>query len=243
MTYIEEDIKYVSNVAKKLGLNNKTFLVTGATGMIGKSFIGALRKITSDKKIYVFGFDLDDVTNAYGTLNVNLCSFHNIEKLKENIDFIIHLASPTSPKTLNEKPVETISFIYESTKQILELGRRCGSKILFISSMEVYGEVLDGNVRQEADLGYVDLKKTRSSYPEAKRLCELLCFSYSQEYQLNVCCARLSQTFGAGTNLNDPRIFGYLARCVLNNDDIKKEVLGVFASEIYRSFRANEEVS
>ena len=51
-------------------------------------------------------------------------------------------------------------------------------------------------------------------------MCELLCYSFSQEYKLDVKCVRLAQTFGAGTIKSDPRIFGYLVRCAINNENI-----------------------
>ena len=86
--------------------------------------------------------------------------------------------------------------------------------------MEVYGEIFDDVKKSESELGYISLESTRSSYPEAKRLCELLIKSYATEY--GVCCytARLAQTFGAGSSINDPRVFGYFARCAINNENI-----------------------
>ena len=226
MKKIEEDILYVSQKAKELGLFNKSFLVTGATGMIGRLLVKILKKITENSKIYVLGLNFKEVESVYGDSGLILSSFEKLGEIKQDIDFVIHLASPTNPQYLKNNPVETINFIYKSTRRLLAFSRAHNSKMLYVSSMETYGEIYDENPKSEAELGYVNLNNTRSSYPEAKRLSELLCYSYSKEYQSNVCVARLAQTFGAGTSINDPRVFGYFGRCVVNNEDIVLKTKG-----------------
>lgn len=226
MKRIEEDIIYITNQAKLLGLMNKSFLITGATGMIGKIFVCSLMKITPEERITVLGYDFQDVEKVYGDTRINLSSFDQLDKLDVDVDYVIHLASPTNPLFLKEKPVETISFIYESTKHILDFSMKHHSKVLYISSMEAYGEVFDESIKTENELGYIPLTNTRSSYPETKRLCELLCHSYNKEFGLNVCSARLAQTFGAGTPSTDPRIFGYLGRCVVKKENIVLKTTG-----------------
>lgn len=220
MKKIDEDIIYISEEANKLGFSGKTFLISGATGMIGRMLVNALKKVTKEENIYVMGLDLKEAQTVYINTQCVPTSFTYLSTIKNNIDFIIHLASPTNSKFMTEKPVETISFIYESTKQILDFAISHKSKVLYISSMEAFGEVLDDKKRKEEELGFVPLTNPRSSYPEAKRLCELLCYSYSVEYNLPVYIARLAQTFGAGTVKTDTRIFGYLARCAINKEDI-----------------------
>ena len=65
--------------------------------------------------------------------------------------------------------------------------------------MEYYGQVTDDYTNVTEDkLGYVDLSKPRSCYPESKRVCETLCNAYVVQYNLNVCSARLAQTFWSG---------------------------------------------
>ena len=226
MKKIEEDILYISEEAKKLGFENKSFLVSGATGMIGRMFINALKQVTKEEKIFVMGLDEQEARDVYKDTKCVPVAFNTLNTIKGDVDYIIHLASPTNSKFMTEKPVETISFIYESTKQLLDFAREHHSKMLYVSSMEVFGEVQDEEKRSEADLGNVSLTNTRSSYPETKRLCELLCYSYAKEFDLPVYIARLAQTFGAGTISTDTRIFGYMARCVLNNENIVLQTKG-----------------
>lgn len=220
MNVIEEDINRVARQAIELGFGNKSFLVTGATGMIGRMLVNVLRQVAKEQYIYVLGKDLAEAKEIYGNTSLRLSSFDSLDEIDGDIDFIIHLASPTNSIFMVDHAVETIDFIYSSTKKVLDFALKHHSKVLYISSMEVFGEVNDYEPKQEDDLGYVALNNCRSSYPEAKRLSELLCYSYSKEHGLDVYSARLAQTFGAGTSMNDPRVFGYMARCVVNKENI-----------------------
>lgn len=218
--YLIEDRKYLSELAIKLGFANKCFLISGATGMIGKILVDVLLKVTTPSKIIAMGKNIDECKKAFDGKNIEYSSFETLNDIDQKVDYIIHLASPTNSYFLASKPIEVIDFIYTSTKKLLDFANIENSKFLFISSMEVFGEIYDEEKKNENDLGFISLESTRSSYPEAKRLCELLVKSYSSELKLNCYSARLAQTFGAGTSTEDPRVFGYFARCVLKNEDI-----------------------
>lgn len=218
--YINEDKKRLSDLAKELGFSNKSFLVSGATGMIGKIFVDVLLEITNPSNIIVMGKDIDECNRLFGNKGVEFSSFDTLNCINKHVDYVVHLASPTNSKYLSERPVEVIDFMYSSTRAILDFGNRVDSSVLFISSMEAYGEIHDEKTKKESELGYISLESTRSSYPESKRICELLIKSYSNEYGLKCYTARLAQTFGAGTPVDDSRIFGYFARCALNKQDI-----------------------
>ena len=224
--FVDEDRHEIVKTALALGFKGKSFLVTGATGMIGRELIEALREITDESKIILLGRDIDRLKEVFGKSNMVYLTFNMLGHSEFNVDYIIHLASPTSSKYLSEYPVETIDFVYSSTKKMLDWGLNHHARVLYASSMEAYGQVYDEKKKQENDLGFLSLESTRSSYPAAKRMCELLCFCYFKEYGANVNCVRLSQTFGAGTSIEDSRIFGYFCRCVRDNKDIVLKTKG-----------------
>ena len=92
---------------------------------------------------------------------------------------------------------------------------------MYLSSLEVYGTpAADAGKIKEAYSGYIDPLQVRSSYSEGKRMVECLCASYASEYQVPVKIARLSQTFGAGVEYDDGRVFAEFARCALEKKDI-----------------------
>ena len=92
--------------------------------------------------------------------------------------------------------------------------------MVYLSSMEVYGEIQSGIKLQETDVGFIDPLNPRSSYPMAKRMAETLCSSYVVQYDLPVFIARLAQTFGPGISRADQRVFSYMTQCALEGKDI-----------------------
>jgi nucleoside-diphosphate-sugar epimerase len=127
---------------------------------------------------------------------------------------------------MTAKPVDVISTEFDGTRNMLELAKEKGCiSFLYLSSMEVYGQTKLHEVN-ESDLGSLDLSNPRSSYPEGKRLCEMLCVAYAYQYNLNVKIARLSQTFGAGTKKDDTRVFAQFARSTIAGMNIELHTEG-----------------
>ncbi len=73
---------------------------------------------------------------------------------------------------------------------------------------------------READYGYIDPLRVRSSYSEGKRMAECLCAAYAQEYGVPVKTARLAQTFGAGIPKTENRVFAQFARSIIAGEDL-----------------------
>lgn len=72
----------------------------------------------------------------------------------------------------------------------------------------------------------MDLTNVRSSYLEGKRMSELLCNSYADQYGLRVVTARLTQVFGAGVLPSENRVFAQFARSVMQGEDIVLHTTG-----------------
>ncbi|WP_153047011.1 NAD-dependent epimerase/dehydratase family protein, partial [Streptococcus suis] len=91
------------------------------------------------------------------------------------IDFIIHGASVTASRDFVEKPVDTIFTALNGTKNILELAKvKKVKKVVYLSSLEVYGINELKESISEDDYGYIDFTQVRSSYSEGKRMAECL---------------------------------------------------------------------
>lgn len=131
------------------------------------------------------------------------------------------MASPTASLYFIEHPVETIKTAVNGTMNMLELAVDKSVKgFVYLSSMEIYGAPKTEDVLTENDLGYMNPLNVRNCYPESKRLCEALCASYAQEYNLPVMSVRLAQTFGLGVDKDDKRVFAEFARCAMKGEDI-----------------------
>lgn len=235
---LQEDLAFVTDKIFKTGaFNHSTVLVTGATGLIGslivKSMLYANQMLDCHITILASVRNLEkakDIFCDFSDENLKFITDSLLTpiQLDEEVDFIVHTASITASKEMVENPSGVLLTAFESTKNLLEYVKDNPTcKMVYISSMEYYGQVADGytNVSEEK-LGYIDLSKPRSCYPESKRVCEALCNAYVAQYGLNVCSARLAQTFGAGVSFSDNRVFAQFAKSAVNNSDIILHTMG-----------------
>ena len=219
-------------------LDGTTVLITGGTGLIGYSVASALayRALTRGERIRLllpvrseekarerFAAQLEDGCE----IRFLPGSVEDLPDPDESVDYIIHGASPTASRRITEYPVETARTILTGTENMLSLAhRKAVSGMVFLSSMEVYGEITERRILKENDLGAVSLFSPRSVYPEGKRMAENLCCAYHSEYSVPVTAARLCQTFGPGVSGEDGRVFAYMARCALAGEDIRLSTPG-----------------
>lgn len=240
MTQIEKDIEEI--IQKKFyfkDFKNSTFLITGATGLIGSLIIKALLSFSrkNDFNIKIFAncrsekkFESTFLNYKSNSLTPIYSDILTLDISNLNIDYIIHGASITDSKMFVEKPVETISTTILGTVNLLKqlVGKKI-SGFIYLSSLEVYGSYRnsDNIVRvSESDSGYIDTLSVRSSYSESKRMVETICCSYAAEYLLPIKIARLCQTFGAGVEYSDNRVFAQFAKSVIENVDIHLKTKG-----------------
>lgn len=228
---LEEDIMEIAKFIKKVGIQNQKILITGATGLLGslmaKGFLEANNKFDLQNKVYVLVRNEDKAYKVFDKyLNNNLVILKGDirEKitLSEDIDFVYHAAAVTTSSVMVSNPVDVIDISINGSKNIFDFALTHNAKsVVYLSSMEVCGQIRAEDKLDESKLGYVDLYSARSCYPESKRMVENLAYCYSQQFGLNIKVARLTQTFGAGVDYKDPKIFNSIARSVIENKDIE----------------------
>jgi len=211
---------------------DSTLLVTGATGLIGSLMVrGALEWSRShDQGINVVALarSAQKAARVFADyegdtrLRIVVGDVSQPIKVDGPVDWISHGASITSSAAFAKNPVEVALTEIDGTRNVLELARRKNVKgVVYLSSLEVYGDIAQDHGQVfEGDSGHLDGLRPRNSYPSAKRLCETLCAAYASEYGVPAKIARLAQTFGAGVDPNDGRVFAYFARQVIAGEDI-----------------------
>lgn len=214
-------------------LENKTIFITGGTGLIGSLIINT---ILYANKIYNLNCKIialvreqekankmfedqikqnDKLQLIYGDVR------DKITNIQDDIDYIIHAASQTSSKAFVDHPVDIIDISLKGTQNTLELAREKKVKnYIYLSTMEVYGRPNTDEKIDEKHGNNLLTIEPRNCYPISKIMCENLCTCYSKQYGFNSNIIRLTQTFGAGVNYNDGRVFAEFARCVIENKDI-----------------------
>jgi nucleoside-diphosphate-sugar epimerase len=235
--YVAE-IKELARLTNRSFLLNKTIVLSGATGMILSYFIDTL---LIDKTLNV---SIIALVRNQATAQTRFSKFKNDSRLTmvewnvnqpiaipSSVDFVIHGASTTDPKSYQSNPVETMTLNFIGTYLMLELAKAKNAKFLLLSSTEVYGQLSNDKPITEDELGYIHLQDPRSSYNEGKRAAETLGAAYGHQHQVHVINARLSRVYGPTLKLSDTKAFSQFLFAALNKQPIvlKSEGLQQFS--------------
>lgn len=204
------------------GFNGKTILITGGLGLIGSSITDLLVEynIKANAKIKIYIADINEAgfSVRYGGFSfVEYIPYDAVKPVQFDfaVDFIIHCAGLASPELYVLKPVETMLSNFNGVLNLLEYARKNNvERMLYISSSEVYGVKDEMAAFEENKFGVVNINTIRSSYSEAKRASEVLCKSFSAEYNVSTVIVRPGHIYGPTASPRDKRIsseFSYLA--------------------------------
>lgn len=201
----QEDLMRILEIPEIERIKGKSFLITGATGLIGVCLIDALMCYNhqgANIQIYAVGRSWEKAKLRLGEYEKDN-NFYFVEQdvrqsLPEDIqvDVIIPLASNTHPLAYSQYPIETIEINIKGAEHALNKALACGATVLYPSSVEIYGNARGEDVFTEDYTGKLNLVNARACYPESKRLSEALCLSYMAERGVDVKIARLSRVFG-----------------------------------------------
>ncbi len=229
---------YIDDVAQAASLNiewekftGKSFLISGASGLIGSFLIDVLMLRNANHnqhiKIHALGRKLESAKrfSSYAGNNdfiFTACDINSPVDFDGKYDFVIHLASNTHPLAYSSDPVGTITANIIGLNNLLDFSRKNKSeRFVFASSVEVYG-VNRGDTEyfSEDYCGDIDISKARSGYCEAKRCGETLCQSYIQQYGLDVVIPRFARTYGPTMKTDDSKAIAQFIRRGLAREDI-----------------------
>jgi dTDP-glucose 4,6-dehydratase len=132
---------------------------------------------------------------------------HDVTKpieIEGPLDYILHFASPASPKDYGKHPIHTLKVGGLGTYHALGLAKAKGAVLLVASSSEVYGDP-EVNPQPESYWGHVNPVGPRSVYDEAKRYAEAITMAYHHEHHVKVRIARIFNTYGPRMRLEDGR--------------------------------------
>lgn len=228
MTNILENKIYIYDIKRIIEKNdlhcfdNSSILVTGGLGLICSSVVDILIEynISSNANLIIYIADINQTcfSERYGSVScVKYVEYDATKPIDFNfkVDYIIHGAGVASPELFVAKPVETMLSNFNGALNLLEYAKDNNVKrMLYISSSEVYGSKSTEEAFEESQFGIVDINSIRSSYSEAKRASEVLCKSYSSEYDVDTVIVRPGHIYGPTASPKDKRIssdFSYRA--------------------------------
>lgn len=207
---IFEDAKKASKSLDFSKLQNKSVLVTGASGLIGLHIVALLEELKLDHNIKVVSWvnsELDPkIEPIFGTSKVivgDLTDLQNIESVAEKFDYIIHAAGYAQPQRFTGNKINTIKLNTEATTNLFSLLNEQGT-FVFCSTSELYSG-LSMNSIEEVDIGTTAPDHPRACYIEGKRCGEAICHAF-KEKGYNIKIARISLAYGPGTRAKDTRV-------------------------------------
>jgi UDP-glucuronate decarboxylase len=135
------------------------------------------------------------------------------------VDAILNLACPASPKQYQSNPVQTMKTNVMGAINLLGLAKRADAIILQASTSEVYGDPVM-SPQKEDYWGNVNPVGIRSCYDEGKRAAETLFSDYNRQYKVKTKIARIFNTYGPKMALDDGRVVSNFIIQALQNKPI-----------------------
>jgi dTDP-glucose 4,6-dehydratase len=203
-------------------------LVTGAAGFVGSNLVDSLLSDGHE----VFGIDNfctgSPANIAHLTDNKKftfieqdiIAGLGDCESLK--FDQIFHMASPASPPRYMELAIETMHVNTTATELLLQHATKHGSRLLFASTSEIYGDPHE-HPQRESYWGNVNPIGPRSVYDEAKRFGETLLSHFHRSEGTDTVIVRIFNTYGPRLDPDDGRVVSSFVR-----DGIKGNPFQVF---------------
>jgi UDP-glucuronate decarboxylase len=184
-------------------------LVTGANGFLGAWLMPVLRRVAKS----VVGYDVRG--NGSDIIECDVT-----KPLDAECDLIIHAAGIASPVHYRARPLDTIDVAVDGTRNMLELAKKNGARLLFTSSSEIYG---DPQVvpTPEDYWGHVSCRGFRACYDESKRMGETLVAVYADQFALDTVTVRIFNFYGAGLSLEDYRVMSKFAGAMLEGKPLQ----------------------
>ncbi|MGO9012521.1 MAG: UDP-glucuronic acid decarboxylase family protein [Bryobacteraceae bacterium] len=184
-------------------------VVAGAAGFIGSHFCDRLLA----EGHTVAGLD-NFLTGAAGNLAhlANEARFSLIRQditepisIAGEVDAVVNMASPASPKDYLDHPIETLLVGSAGTRRMLGLAREKRARFLLTSTSECYGDP-EVHPQVESYWGHVNPVGPRSCYDESKRFAEALTMAYHRKHGVATNIARIFNTYGPRMKLDDGRV-------------------------------------
>lgn len=195
-------------------------LLVGGLGFIGKRFI---RKFSGIHEIITYAqYDNISKTREISNMKNVLHEEGKVEDkkiidviVKHKPDVVIHLAALTGLKKCHDNPEEAFRINVYGTYNVINGCSKAHSKLIFISSREVYGNTINDKSKED------DPMLPNNTYGITKMLGEVLIKQESQRNNLDYTILRLTNVYG-------PEGDQYGAQVIIRNaiESQKIQILG-----------------
>ena len=201
----------------------KTALITGGSGFLGSHLCDKFLKegykvICMDNLITGAMTNISHLEKDPSFRFVN----HDVSKyidIKEDIDIVLHFASPASPVDYLNYPIQTLKVGSLGTHNALGVAKDKKAKFLLASTSEIYGDPKI-HPQPETYYGHVNCIGPRGVYDEAKRFAEAITMAYHKTHGLDTRIVRIFNTYGPRMRKQDGRAIPNFVNQALKNEPI-----------------------
>ena len=184
-------------------------VVTGGAGFLGSHLCDALLA-RGDEVVALDNLVTGRVANIEHLFETPEFTFveHDVSAyvwVPDEVDAIMHFASPASPKDYLEMPIQTLKVGSLGTHNCLGLAKAKGAKFFLASTSEVYGDP-EVHPQTEDYWGNVNPVGPRGVYDEAKRFAEAMTMAYHRYHDIDVRIVRIFNTYGPRMRPADGRV-------------------------------------
>jgi len=194
-------------------LRNQEILMTGGTGFMGKWIAEMIAYLNETQQLniqlHLLGRDVERFKNevphlaSMSYIHVFEQDVRNLHDLSNKINYIIHAAGTPDNREHVSQPIRTVETFYRGTQCVLDAATRVPDlkKIVHISSHQVYGSNEQEQSLKEDFNGKLDLVNV---YTESKRITEVLCSVYRNQFRLPIVILRPFALIGPYHDLEKP---------------------------------------
>lgn len=208
-----------------------TLLITGVAGFIGSK----IAKKSLEKGFQVIGIDdlssgkKEQIPTGITFYPYDLSDKKLVNQIPPQVDYILHLAGQSSGEISFDNPISDLEKNTHSTLNLIQFGiKNKVKKILYASSMSVYGAVKDTPISEQQEA------LPLSCYGVGKRASEQYLSIFSE--QLPFISFRMFNVYGPGqdlTNMRQGMVSIFLSQALQSNAILVKGSLDRFRDFIY----------
>lgn len=170
--------------------------ITGCAGMLG-SHLTELLLQEGHEVIGIDNLDVGSLENIQEYQKDKNFSFYRFDAREKALvasvfigcEVIVHLAA-IKKVTESQASFLTLDVNVETTKNVLELSKINGAKVVFASTSDIYGVSTEVPFKEDQNLILGQSLAKRWAYAVSKLYCEHLCVSYHKDFGVDVVMLR-----------------------------------------------------
>lgn len=182
-------------------------VVTGGYGFIGSHLVTKLLERGDNVTLFDIAknerdhsIDFDSHPN-FRFVQGDVTSPSDLEAaLTPDVDKVFHLSAVVGIKNYVEDPLRVLDVNVTGTRNVLELCRRSGTRVIFASTSEVFGKNPNPPFAEDDDRVLGSTRTARWSYSTSKGMAEHLVFAMHTTYDLPVTVVRYFNVYGPRQN-------------------------------------------